>query len=67
MAGIIGIYLFDRRWNAYNFGIFGLMALQHKGQETAGMEIFNERRQKITGKGLVEQAFASVSGKGNII
>ncbi|MCQ8892144.1 MAG: amidophosphoribosyltransferase [Candidatus Methanosuratincola sp.] len=67
MAGIIGIYLFDRRWNAYNFGIFGLMALQHRGQETAGMEIFNESRQKITGKGLVEQAFASVSGKGNIL
>ncbi|MBC7119967.1 MAG: amidophosphoribosyltransferase [Candidatus Methanosuratus sp.] len=67
MAGILGIYLFDKRWNAYNFGVFGLMALQHRGQETAGMEILNESSQKITGKGLVEQVFSSVSGKGNIL
>ncbi|MDI9643699.1 MAG: amidophosphoribosyltransferase [Candidatus Verstraetearchaeota archaeon] len=67
MAGIIGIYLFDKRWNAYNFGVFGLMALQHRGQETAGIEIFNGTRQKITGNGLAEQVFNSVSGKGNIL
>ena len=68
MAGILGLYLFDSRWNAYNFGVFGLMALQHRGQETAGLELFgsNEGRKKITGKGLVEEVLKPSGGQGHI-
>jgi amidophosphoribosyltransferase len=66
MAGILGIYLFDNRWNAYNFGVFGLMALQHRGQETAGLELFGEGRNKVSGKGLVEQVLTSGNMKGHV-
>jgi amidophosphoribosyltransferase len=66
LAGILGIYLFDNRWNAYNFGVFGLMALQHRGQETAGLELFGEGRQKIAGKGLVEQVMQGATPRGHI-
>lgn len=66
MAGILGIYLFDNRWNAYNFGVFGLMALQHRGQETAGLELFGDSRIKLAGKGLVEQIVVSSTAKGHV-
>jgi len=66
MAGILGIYLFDNRWNAYNFGVFGLMALQHRGQETAGLELLGDQHQKIEGKGLVEQVLTSTNTKGHV-
>lgn len=66
MAGILGIYLFDSRWNAYNFGVFGLMALQHRGQETAGLELFGEGRNKVSGKGLVEQVLTPGNMKGHV-
>lgn len=66
MAGILGIYLFDSRWNAYNFGVFGLMALQHRGQETTGLELFGGQRKKIAGKGLVEQVLTPGLGQGHV-
>jgi amidophosphoribosyltransferase len=66
VAGILGIYLFDSRWNAYNFGVFGLMALQHRGQETAGLELFGEGRNKVSGKGLVEQVLTPGNMKGHV-
>jgi len=66
MAGILGIYLFDSRWNSYNFGVFGLMALQHRGQETAGLELFGDSRVKLAGKGLVEQVVAASTAKGHV-
>ncbi|MCQ5377435.1 MAG: amidophosphoribosyltransferase [Candidatus Methanomethylicia archaeon] len=66
MAGILGVYLFDNRWNAFNFGVFGLMALQHRGQETAGLELFGDARQKVSGKGLVEQVISNKNAFGHV-
>ncbi|MDH5812000.1 MAG: amidophosphoribosyltransferase [Candidatus Methanomethylicaceae archaeon] len=66
MAGILGIYLFDERWNVYNFGVFGLMALQHRGQETAGLEVFGKSRRKVEGEGLVDQVLANNQTAGHM-
>jgi amidophosphoribosyltransferase len=55
MTGILGIYFFDERWNVCNFGVYGLMALQHRGEETFGLEIIGNSRNKIEGEGLVEK------------
>ena len=66
MAGILGIYLFDERWNVYNFGVYGLMALQHRGQETAGLEVFGRSRRKVEGEGLVDQVLVNNHASGHI-
>lgn len=64
MAGILGIYLFDERWDVFNFGVYGLLALQHRGQEYAGLEVFGKlKRNKVAGFGLVENVLVNkVSG-----
>jgi len=66
MTGILGIYLFDERWNVGNFGVYGLMALQHRGQETAGLELIGRSRQRVSGGGLVEDVLSSVGAEGHI-
>lgn len=66
MAGIIGIYLFDDRWDVYNFGVYGLMALQHRGQETAGLEVFGKLRSRFQGRGLVDQVLVNNRASGHI-
>ncbi|MBO3769240.1 MAG: amidophosphoribosyltransferase [Thermoproteota archaeon] len=66
MTGILGIYLFDEKWNAGNFGVYGLMALQHRGQETAGIELLGKNRKKIAGEGLVEDVLNRVDAEGHI-
>ncbi|MGQ9478946.1 MAG: amidophosphoribosyltransferase [Thermoproteota archaeon] len=66
MTGILGIYLFDERWSVGNFGAYGLMALQHRGQETAGLELLGRSRQRICGEGLVEDVLGQVKAEGHI-
>ncbi|MEM1557903.1 MAG: phosphoribosyltransferase family protein, partial [Thermoproteota archaeon] len=66
MTGILGIYLFDERWNAGSFGAYGLMALQHRGQETVGLELLGKNRRKIAGEGLVEDVLNKVDAEGHI-
>lgn len=66
MTGILGIYLFDEKWNAGSFGVYGLMALQHRGQETAGLVLLGKNRNKIAGEGLVEDVLNRVDAKGHI-
>ncbi|MGQ9479596.1 MAG: amidophosphoribosyltransferase [Thermoproteota archaeon] len=66
MTGILGIYLFDERWNVGNFGVYGLMALQHRGQETAGLELIGRFRRRISGRGLVEDVLSRVDAEGHI-
>ena len=57
MAGILGIYMFDEKWKVARFGVYGLLALQHRGQETAGLTVLGKSFQSIKGKGLVDEVF----------
>ncbi|MEM3658920.1 MAG: amidophosphoribosyltransferase [Thermoproteota archaeon] len=66
MTGILGIYLFDEKWNTGSFGIYGLMALQHRGQETAGIELIGQARRRVFGKGLVEDVLSHLGAEGHI-
>lgn len=66
MTGILGIYLFDERWNVGNFGAYGLMALQHRGQETAGLELLGGSRHRFCGEGLVEDVLSQVKAEGHL-
>jgi amidophosphoribosyltransferase len=66
MAGILGIYLFDERWNAYRFGLFGLLALQHRGQEGYGLELLGKSRKRIIGKGSVEDTTIGSTVEGHV-
>ncbi|MCS7098442.1 MAG: hypothetical protein NZ922_05660, partial [Candidatus Methanomethyliaceae archaeon] len=60
MAGILGIYLFDEKWEVFNFGVYGLLALQHRGQEYAGLEVFdNSKRNRVAGFGLVDNVLVN--------
>ncbi|MCS7138900.1 MAG: amidophosphoribosyltransferase [Crenarchaeota archaeon] len=66
MTGILGIYLFDERWNVGSFGAYGLMALQHRGQETVGLKLLGKNRMKIAGEGLVDDVLNRVDVEGHI-
>jgi amidophosphoribosyltransferase len=66
MTGMLGIYLFDERWNAGSFGAYGLLALQHRGQETVGLELLGKNRRKVSGEGLVEDVLNKVGFEGHI-
>ncbi|MGC9069019.1 MAG: amidophosphoribosyltransferase [Thermoprotei archaeon] len=60
MAGLIGIYTFGLgrdRWKIARFIYYGLLALQHRGQEIASIITFDNDFHVITRKGLIENAF----------
>ena len=58
MSGIIGIFAFDELWKVSRFVYYGLLALQHRGQETAGIAIGNNERINVyKGKGMVDQIY----------
>lgn len=59
MSGVLGIYMFDERWRIASFGYYGLLALQHRGQETAGLVTLKEDFHACFGKGWVEDIFNS--------
>lgn len=61
-SGIIGIYGFSRLWEMARFLYYGLMALQHRGQETCGIvtttgeeELYHHRAPS-----LVDQVFSEL-------
>lgn len=55
MAGIVGIFAFDPRWNISRFLYFSLKAIQNRGQETAGITVSDfENLRCLKGSGLVE-------------
>ncbi len=58
MSGLIGIFAFDELWNVSRILYYGLLGLQHRGQENAGIATSNgETIQVFKGEGLVEQVF----------
>jgi len=58
MSGLIGIFAFDENWAVSRFLYYGLMGLQHRGQESAGIATLQGNRfYRRACKGLVEEAF----------
>ena len=58
MAGIIGLYGYDTAWKMARFIYYGLMALQHRGQESCGISTYDgERLLRECRAGMVDQAF----------
>ena len=68
MAGILGIYMFDKRWKSAAFGRYGLIASQHRGQETVGIISLKEGEdfQIVRGKGWVEDVLTEDKIKGMV-
>ncbi|BFI73943.1 amidophosphoribosyltransferase [Sulfurisphaera ohwakuensis] len=54
MAGIIGVYAFDKIWNISKFLYYGLIGLQNRGYSYSGMSILKENFQLITNEGAPE-------------
>lgn len=62
MAGLIGIFGYDELWKMSRFTFYGLMALQHRGQETCGIATWDGKEVHIKkGKGLVDVFFSEDS------
>lgn len=57
MTGILGIYAFDKMWKVARFAYYGLLALQHRGQEGAGIVSLGSHFYSKNEKGLVESVF----------
>ncbi|MCD6094985.1 MAG: amidophosphoribosyltransferase [Thermoprotei archaeon] len=60
MPGIVGIYPFGlgrENWRMARFVYYGLLALQHRGQEIASIVTFDKELHTITRKGFVDEAF----------
>jgi len=58
MSGLIGIFAFDELWNVSRILYYGLLGLQHRGQERAGIATGNGKEIRVFSKnGLVENIF----------
>lgn len=59
MAGIVGIYAFDKLWRMARFTYYSLLALQHRGQESAGLiTCHDEGLSEYKGKSTVDRIFS---------
>ena len=59
MAGIVGIYAFDSLWRMARFAYYSLLALQHRGQESAGIVTCHEGGlSEYKGRSMVDRVFA---------
>ena len=58
LAGVIGIYAFDELWRVARFIYYGLLALQHRGQESCGIATFDGRGlHRHAAEGVVDRVF----------
>lgn len=60
MPGIIGIYPFGlgrERWSIARFIYYGLLALQHRGQEVSSIVTYDNEFHNVTCSGLVDESF----------
>ena len=59
-CGIFGIYLNDPKKNAASMVYYGLLSLQHRGQESAGIVVVKDKNmENRRGMGLVSEVFDS--------
>ena len=69
-CGVFGIFMDDRRYDPAEAAYLGLYALQHRGQESAGIAVADGRDVKFhKGMGLCSEVFKDNLGKilgGNI-
>jgi len=62
LSGILGIYAFDEIWSISRFLYYGLMGLQHRGQEYSSITTWKDGEiYTKTSKGLVEEGFTEYS------
>ena len=65
MSGLIGIFAFDELWSVSRFIYYGLMGLQHRGQESAGIATLKDGRFYLNiRRGIAEDAFKEEMLKG---
>lgn len=58
MSGLIGIFAFDNLWNVSRIVYYGLLGLQHRGQERAGIATSNGKDIYVfSASGLVDRIF----------
>ncbi|MEM1538397.1 MAG: amidophosphoribosyltransferase [Candidatus Nezhaarchaeales archaeon] len=59
MGGVIGLYAFDELWRMSRFTYYGLLALQHRGQESAGISTYGKNLISTRkAAGTVDKAFS---------
>ncbi|MDI6884214.1 MAG: amidophosphoribosyltransferase [Hadesarchaea archaeon] len=63
MPGVLGLYMFDERWKIATFGRYGLLALQHRGQETAGLVTLKDDFCQCLGRGWVDDVITQAKIK----
>ncbi|BFH74526.1 amidophosphoribosyltransferase [Sulfurisphaera javensis] len=54
MAGIIGVYAFDKIWNVSKFLYYGLIGLQNRGYSYSGLVVLKDNFKAITNEGAPE-------------
>jgi amidophosphoribosyltransferase len=57
MVGLASIYAFDDSWRISRFTYYALLALQHRGQESAGIAVYNGRLSHHSSRGFVDNVF----------
>ena len=57
MVGFASIYAFDDSWRISRFTYYALLALQHRGQESAGIAVYNGRLSHYLSQGFVDNVF----------